>query len=120
MQLTESQNGCSLKGGSGEGMLAEGPPAWPGEFELVARSWSPDEATEHRNIGCPFYDDCLAAAERELRASESNGRGRRTGKYKAGRKRLGTEKLTWICSRNCPARRQKDAYFLALRRPLTG
>jgi hypothetical protein len=117
LYLTESQNECSLEGGSGEGMLADGPPAWPAQFELVTQTWLPDEATEHRNVGCPFYDDCLDAAERELRASESNGKGKRTGKHKAGRKRLGTERRTWICCSTCPARKMKDAYFIPLRYP---
>jgi len=91
---------------------------WSGQFELVTRGWSPEEATDHRNVGCPFYDDCLDAAERELRAAETNGNGKRVGKFKAGRKRLGATGRTWICSPDCPSREQKDSYFIALRRPL--
>lgn len=85
-------------------------PEAPGLYAFFEGRWAPDDAATYRNLGCPFYDDCLAAAVEELSKTEVSGRkpsGRRTWKLKR-------EARTWICDERCPHRRRRETFHMEL------
>lgn len=76
----------------------------PGLFLLHDGIWDPGEAVEHRNLGCPYYDDCLDAALAACKEPvEAKRKGRRTWKLKGADR-------TWTCDPKCPYRNTRKDY----------
>lgn len=80
----------------------------PGLFLLLDGGWDPGKAAEHRNLGCPYYDECLSAA---LEACSRVPEGKRRSRYSW---KLEAAGRTWVCDPKCPHRSDRADYHIAI------
>jgi hypothetical protein len=79
-----------------------------GTFVLLDVDWGPDEAIQHRNLGCPHYADCLTAANNLLvKMSGRSARNKKSWK-------LELRGRTWACDPKCAYRSTRRTFHIEL------